>query len=95
MTVVIGNDWYEMFNDPGFRQGWTEHRLGVAPDYRKLDTDLLYEYGRQMAAESGMPLPAVSDHLTPEMAEAARRCTAFIEMMVFKVYKEKRRIVNL
>jgi len=89
MTVVIGNDWYVMFNDPLFRQGWVEHALGIPRDQALVDRDLFYSYGRMLAAESKLPLPAVATHLTEEMRRVVHAVPSFVELMVYSNYAEK------
>ena len=89
MTVVIGNDWYVMFNDPLFRQGWNEHCLGIPRDRALDDRELFYTYGRMLAAESKLPLPAVGTRLTDEMKAVVNAVPAFVEMIVFSTYHEK------
>jgi len=89
VTVVIGNDWYVMFNDPAFRRGWIEHVHGVPRDQKLVDTELFYSYGRLLAAESKLPLPAVAQHMSREMKAVVNAVPSFVEMIVFSTYHEK------
>lgn len=81
--VVIGHEWRHLFNDPAFRLGWTDARLGVAPrpDY---EGRIFYTHGRQMALEArGYPLPQLNEQmLTPAMHAIVVRCISFVDMMV-------------
>lgn len=89
MTVVIGNDWYVMFNDPAFRRGWVEHQLGTPRDQVLVDMELFYSYGRMLAAESKCALPAVAGYLTSEMKAVVHAVPSFVELMVYSNYAEK------
>lgn len=87
--IVIGNDWYVMFNDPLFRQGWVEHELGLPRDQALVDRELFYSYGRLLAAESKLPLPPVGDHLTREMKNVVNAVPSFVELILFSTYHQK------
>lgn len=72
---MVSSSWPQLFAHPLFRKGWEDH-LARRPWTEEQGDNVVYIYGRLMAAESRAPLPGYSLGLTAEMVNIIEACPA-------------------
>jgi len=79
-----GASWSEYLRRPAIRAGWQSVLLGKPFDENAFADpweQRLYEAGRQMALESGMPLPAPARRVTKEIKAVQAAVPAFRRLL--------------